>query len=122
MTDGTDSFGREMLAKCAPRAARCMPVDVAELVAGFGHAGRAPPQRHTCFRIASAMKGSVCPLAVPKFWIAEVAELFAVSDGTVRGWIDSRRLPAECDKSRRPLIAGIRRRSKSAGGMSIELR
>jgi molybdopterin-binding protein len=43
---------------------------------------------------------------MPKFRIAEAAELLGVSDDTVRRWIDSGRLPAERDQARRMVIDG----------------
>jgi len=47
MTEGTDSFGCDMLVKRAPKSSQVqVPVDAAELLAGFGHASGAPAQCH----------------------------------------------------------------------------
>jgi molybdopterin-binding protein len=43
---------------------------------------------------------------VPKFRIAEAAELLGVSDDTVRRWIDTGQLPVEREPSRRMVIDG----------------
>lgn len=43
---------------------------------------------------------------MPKFRIAEAAELLGVSDDTVRRWVDSGQLPVERDRSRRMVIEG----------------
>ncbi len=43
---------------------------------------------------------------VPQFRIGEAAELLAVSDDTVRRWLDIGQLPLERDQSRRMVIDG----------------
>jgi molybdopterin-binding protein len=44
---------------------------------------------------------------MPKFRIAEVAELLGVSDDTVRRWIDSGKLPVERGQSRWMVVDGV---------------
>jgi len=44
---------------------------------------------------------------MPQFRIREAAELLAVSDDTVRRWIDSGALPAGKDEAGRKVIDGV---------------
>ena len=44
---------------------------------------------------------------MPKFRIAEAAELLGVSDDTVRRWLDTGQLPVEREHSRRMVIDGM---------------
>ena len=43
---------------------------------------------------------------MPKFRVAEAAQLLGVSDDTVRRWVDSGQLPVERDQARRMVIDG----------------